>query len=207
MMKTKYSILFFAFLWTITLHLNSCKPDASCPGATSSVFNFTSAELGKVPYSGSDTLYFLSKTGDTNIVVGGGKQFYYDTEYGGTSADCPQNRNVQHQAYKINFTPIKGDLKLKIVHQATYLTIQINDYPIDFVIESSLIGAKNNSIYHYIDSLKINGINYYNIQSLSSYNTYEGLPDNTYLLNYNIAHGVLLIQSQKDNEEYSIIKK
>ena len=191
-MKTKiYSVLFFALLFVNTLYFNSCKPDETpvCGQATNTTINFTPAELSKVPYNGHDTLYFKDISGDTNIVVGGGKQFYYDIQYtthGGPA--CPPNV-TNYQAYKIQFTPIKGDLSFSINPRFVDGNIRVskNNYNVNFFIEFDRL----------IDSsLVYGGIPISN----------NGAIDNTYICSYSLKNGLTHIKSQKENEEFTIFK-
>ena len=210
-MKTKtYSLPLLTLLCITAFYFTSCKPNeqSPCIDASNTIVNLTAIELSKVPYTGFDTLYFLSKTGDTNIVVGGGKQYYYDTKYSTQPPDCPQNQTTQYQAYKINFIPTKGDLsftlKIRKIDNSLYI-ISIK-YPIVFDESFSSLGKRDLTYFYYVDSLKINSINYTTINRLIP-RPNIGPIDNSYFLYYDLNKGVLLIRSQKDNEEYSIIKK
>ncbi|MEI6596318.1 MAG: hypothetical protein WCO28_12200 [Bacteroidota bacterium] len=208
-MKTKtFSLPLFTLLIITAIYFTSCKPDeqSPCSDASNTIVNLTAIELSKVPYTGFDTLYFLSKTGDTNIVVGGGKQYYYDTKYSTQPPDCPQNQTTQYQAYKINFTPTKGDLNFQLLQQSMHTQISIASkvYPILFKSLYGYIGGVSSDI----DIIKINGIEYNNIFIfLSSMKNQIQNYDTSYTLYYNKSNGILLIKSIKDNEEYSIIKK
>ncbi len=194
-MKTKNnSILFFVFLIATAFYFNSCKPDETpaCGHASNTTVNLTPDELAKVPYTGFDTLYFKAINGDTNIVVGTGKQFYYDVQYtshGGP--DCPQDV-ANYQAYKIQFNPIRGDLRFTFKQQRIDWSININksDYSINFYF----------SYYQLTDSTKT----YQGIPFDKSTNTYI---DNSYACSYTIKNGITYIKSQKENEEYSLLKK
>lgn len=206
MIKTKtFSLPLLTLLCITAFYFTSCKPDeqSPCSDASNTIVNLTAIELNKVPYTGFDTLYFLSKTGDTNIVVGGGKQYYYDTKYSTQPPDCPQNQSTQYQAYKINFTPTKGDLNFSIIQREIKYSIYINvnKYPFSFSAETGSIGVKiTNSIYQYFDSLTINNYKYDKVLVFLA-------QDTTYKLYMNQPNGILFIRSLKDNEEYSIMKK
>jgi hypothetical protein len=207
-----YSILFFTLLCIGALYLTSCKPNeqSPCQSASNTNIDFTAAELAKVPYNGFDTLYFLSKTGDTNIVVGGGKQFYYLKTNTTVPPDCPPNQTIQYQAYKINFTPIKGDLNFTFKQQKinSGTIISVKNYLVDFIDEYDFLGTKQSTNIYYIDSVVINLIKYGRVSiSLSQINNRIGQYDTTYKLYMNQPNGILYIKSSVDDDEYSIIKK
>ena len=209
-MKTKiFPILFCTLLCLGVLYLNSCKPNEQSPCQTTNNTNtdFTAAELAKVPYNGFDTLYFLSKTGDTNIVVGGGKQYYYDIEHTTVPPDCPPNQTIQHQAYKINFTPIKGNLSFTLrQRQINYeISIAKSNYTNSFSLYYPSLGIKDVNNKYYFDSLLLNNCKYGRVIKMFGDINYKS--DTTFQILINQSNGLLLIASQKDDEEYSIIKK
>ena len=158
-MKTKtYSLPLFTLLITTAIYFNSCTPDETqvCGTAYNTTVNFTADELSKVPYTGFDTLYFKDINGDTNIVVGGGKKYYYDKEYkthGGPA--CPPDV-TNMQAYKIEFKPIKGSLNFIITQERKGYDFIITkeNYIAKFIIEYYQLGITGS------DSERINNITY-----------------------------------------------
>ena len=209
-MKTKtYSLPLFTLLITTAIYFNSCTPDETpvCGTAYNTTVNFTADDLSKVPYTGFDTLYFKDINGDTNIVVGSGKQYYYDKVYkthGGPA--CPPDV-TNNQAYKIQFNPIKGDLNFKFIQQRTDWSIVIRkqNYSAYFTEYYSLLDLTlPNDKYHF-DSLTINGKSYYKVMLENGYNDYDG--DTTYQALINKSFGLLSIKSRKENEEYTLLKK
>lgn len=210
-MKTKNnSILFFVFLIATAFYFNSCKPDETpaCGNASNTTINLTPDELAKVPYTGFDTLYFKGINGDTNIVVGTGKQFYYDIKYtthGGP--DCPMDV-ANYQACKIDFNTLKGDLSFtytqKLLDRKAIITK--DNYPVYFILNFDLLGTKS-SYNLYSDSMVINGYKYGCVYGALAYNNITDNKDTSYISYINQTNGVLFIKSQKSNEEYSLLKK
>ena len=198
-MKTKtYTIFFFSLLCACAFYFNSCKPDETpvCGQATNTTINFTPAELSKVPYNGHDTLYFKDINGDTNIVVGSGKQFYYDVTYtthGGPA--CPDDV-TNSQAYSIKFTSIKGSLNFDMFQRKENSSILINwkDNNSHFSSEYTSIGLQWLGSPYYIDSLSINNFRYGRIYLFLA-------SDTIHKLYFNQSYGILSMKS--DNDEYS----
>jgi hypothetical protein len=78
-MKTKTnSILLFAFTLSCVFLFNTCKKNNSdpCAGLTSQTHNYyvSPDNKSKIPYTGTETLVFVSNTGDTVTLYGQGKQ-------------------------------------------------------------------------------------------------------------------------------------
>jgi len=150
-MKTKAaSILFFALLFTSAIYFNSCKRDESeaCGQATTKTTNLTSYDLTKMPYTGTDTLFFLDQYGDTNIVVGGGKKYYTEPIYIGNGGPaCPPSVN-NCQTCRIDFNHIKGDLSFSIALRKNneYVEITKSNYNTTYYDRFVEIGADINTV-------------------------------------------------------------
>ena len=194
MMKTKtYSLHLLTLICITALYFTSCTPDETpvCGTAYNTTVNFTADDLSKVPYTGFDTLYFKDINGDTNIVVGSGKQYYYDKEYKthGGPACPPDVTNLQ--AYKIQFNPIKGDLNFKFIQQrdGSWFAISKTKYSCVFIFEYYLL--KDSTLVY-------KGVPISNITDIA---------DTTYACTFNLKQGILHFKSLKENEEYTLLKK
>ncbi len=204
-------LFFIAIFFSGAFMMHSCTDESiNCPDAKNTIINFTADELAKVPYTGTDTLYFLNNKGDTQVVVGQGKQYYYDREYSILYPSCPQNETEDYQAYKLKFTPIKGDLSFELTMQRRNytLTINVKSYPINFDAEYPSVGIKNLSSQYYFDSLTVGNQVYKRVRLLLSYvkNEFNQF-DTNYELFYNKDFGILKIANIQQGETYSIIKK
>ena len=95
-MKTIKARLVLVAAFIALTFLSNCNKTPPCPDSETTTENLPASTLSKVPYSGNDTLYFLNKQGDTCIVKGNGKQYYYIKEALPSSANCPGDyRRVQ----------------------------------------------------------------------------------------------------------------
>jgi hypothetical protein len=109
-MKTKiYTILFFTFYSTLTVLLSTCKKDKGdpCAGSPAHTYNYYISDdnKSKIPYTGTDTLIFISDRGDTAKLYGQGKQTYNDVTSKPSSID-PDCSNLDYTYYEniqINF--------------------------------------------------------------------------------------------------------
>ena len=176
--------------------------------------SLSAAELAKVTYTGFDTLYFLDKTGDTNIVVGGGRQFFYNQEsFDPTLGDC-QTDQVNHQGYRIYFKPLKGDLYFQFWQQLFYQPlfdrivkiVRGSNWNVFLFVEFDLLGTKGNT-YLYTDSMTINGYKYGRVYGTTKYDGSVYVNDTSYKAYMNQTNGVLYLRDQDNNQEYSLIHK
>ena len=187
------SLPLLTLLCITAFYFTSCTPDETpiCGTAYNTTVNFTADDLSKVPYTGFDTLYFKDINGDTNIVVGSGKQYYYDKEYKthGGPACPPDVTNLQ--AYKIQFNPIKGDLNFKFIQQrdGSWFAISKTKYSCVFIFEYYLL--KDSTLVY-------KGVPISNITDIA---------DTTYACTFNLKQGILHFKSLKENEEYTLLKK
>lgn len=192
-----------------------CKPDESvdCPDAKTTTVSLTDAEKAKVPYTGFDTLTFLGINGDTHIVVGKGKQYYYDKEYNTLPPDCPQNDIINKEAYKIEYNPIKGRLSYTLSMRKILNSVDIinSDYPFKFSQLIVSLGFKpNNPEGFFLDSISLNGHIFYNVHIFSAFEK-EGsliaIDDTSYQMYYTINDGMIMMKNDKKNELFKLIKK
>jgi len=145
-----------------TLLFQSCRGDSCTPGANDRYisYNIPDSNTAKIPYTGTDTLIFVSDAGDTATLIGQGKNTYYKkkTSVLGCSADCPcleyasyenvdyvfqgNNNFIQSLAFKIympnnagkpNFTYIAVDLNNINMVQRSFEYVYFNKTPHDSI--------------------------------------------------------------------------
>ena len=79
MTKKLFSILLLVML------IQSCSKTDPCPKGQENYYNLTDEEKSKIPYTGTDTLVFISDKSDTATLIGKGKsQSYKRTTSGST---------------------------------------------------------------------------------------------------------------------------
>ena len=96
-MKNLYLILTLAIT---SLWLYSCDPNKQDPCQDSyKTVNLTDFQKTRCPYSGNDTLIFISNQNDTAYCYGKGKRTYYITKEEASSPDChnySKNETVEY---------------------------------------------------------------------------------------------------------------
>jgi hypothetical protein len=165
----------------------SCKRETNCGDLSDVItnYNISGEDKAKIPYTGSDTLIFISDVNDTAILIGQGKNIYYTKERNSlSSGDCPRMGEDNFENFAINFNGPNADLSiLKYVFYMTkdkrggvYITINNNTYPesINFL----------NNPYYYTDSTLIEN-KYYKGCIINSTNKFTTL--------YNYQFGFLSI--------------
>lgn len=207
-MKTIYITLLLLFAVSAPLLFTSCtKIDCSgTPPSETTHHRLEPNELQKVPYSGSDTLYFLTKQGDTCIVRGTGKRHYENqTSHLAGTLDCGPTDYDIYQAYNISYTPVMGGMELVLTQEKKEetITIDLKNGP-SFSFRYERMDNKDDA--GRIDSLEINHIMYYDVYPSYIYDNL-GNQDNNYKALFNKSEGILYLKSDKDNIEFSIVKK
>lgn len=206
-MRIYIHVLLVAFLFS----LYSCGPkDPDCMNTQYETVNLTSGDEAKIPYTGYDTLHFLSKQGDTCILRGTGKQYFYEDVNETSIPVCPPTRTTHYQGFSINFIAIKGDLHFNIKVHSSVATLEVNtisnfDNNVLFAASYNQIGTVQTFLYH--DSLEIAGTYYYKVFKMSS--IIEGIPNaydpsNIALINNQL--GILYLANTTNSTEYSFIK-
>lgn len=102
-MKTITKLLSIILLIMLT---QSCSKDSACKNTETNIYyNIADSNKAKIPYTGTDTLVFVSDQGDTATLIGQGKQTYYvkNTRNNSGNADCQWIENKNYEDFKINF--------------------------------------------------------------------------------------------------------
>ena len=109
MAKNYFLLLFILPLFFL---FNCCQPMSSgCPVVTSTSYSLANDDKNKIPYTGTDTMVFVSNFGRTVTLVGHGKVDNYDTRIikGAAPPECKQpTQSYEYQM--INLT--SGDPSL-----------------------------------------------------------------------------------------------
>jgi hypothetical protein len=101
------SILFLIML------IQSCTKDSE-PCGGNETYNYLSTEdKAKVPYTGTDTLVFVSNTNDTAVCIGQGKKRFYTVKYLSVRAGECQNDAYYYEAYNYKFVSNNSNLKIE----------------------------------------------------------------------------------------------
>ncbi|MES2653960.1 MAG: hypothetical protein V4620_00115 [Bacteroidota bacterium] len=107
-MKTLHlSILFLLILFS-----QSCgKVTDGCPQSTNDFYNLTDEEKSKIPYTGNDTLVFISNQGDTATLIGQGKkQTYKNITVPLGNPDCGGTHSENYEKIEFSFKGANIDL-------------------------------------------------------------------------------------------------
>jgi hypothetical protein len=103
MSKTK--LLYIAII-SLLFILQACKRDTDCGDLSDVITNYNIADSNKakIPYTGTDTLVFVSDANDTAVLIGQGKNTYYQIVTKGlSSGDCPRTSVEKYENVDMNF--------------------------------------------------------------------------------------------------------
>lgn len=211
-MKSNHTFIILIVAFMALLGLSNCNNNRQCDDLVTQVetFEFTADELSKVPYTGTDTLYFLSNQGDTCIVQGIGKKCTYNTEVEPNGIGCEQPQNIKnYQTCVINFIPIKGDLEFNLTtsKKERRIIVEWLTYRRNFYFPFSNTGVPIENKDFYIDTLTINNVKYEVIRKDFGFAPFAVNPDTLTKLLYNKSNGLLLLENKLTNQQYSIIPK
>ncbi len=81
----------------------SCSKTDPCPKGQENYYNLTDEEKSKIPYTGTDTLVFISDKGDTATLIGQGKSQSYKRTTSGGSPDCGAGSYVYENYERIDY--------------------------------------------------------------------------------------------------------
>ena len=105
-MHKNHFLILFILIYPGVLWLNSCQPISSgCIPVTSTSYSLTNDDKSKLPYTGTDTMVFISNSGQMVTLTGHGKVTNFDTKIikGAAPPECPQpSQSYEYQM--INLT-------------------------------------------------------------------------------------------------------
>lgn len=184
-MKTK---LLYISIISLLFIIQACKrtePDCGDLSDVITNYNISDADKAKIPYTGTDTLVFISDANDTATLIGQGKNSYYETIKTNISGgDCPRTKVDKNETIDIEYSGNNNDLhtiKYNIHNSKDKTSIE---YYINNIYGQDYPYYLNTTSF-YIDSVAIHG-KYFRGTSII-------LPD---VLNavYNYNYGFLKIQ-------------
>lgn len=191
MMKIKHVLLTGSAMFGLLL-LQNCGPgecDEHVP--THTEYNISSADKSKIPFTGTDTLVYISTDGDTAILYGQGKKVFMEKVAQNNAGDprCPRIDYNYFENIEFTFTgdnPYLNRISLDISATTDAPALTILDLRINSVNLSSSFTASNYET-HYKDSVTINQITYYGFKASPI-----GVSSFFYIYNYH--YGILQIK-------------
>lgn len=181
--------------------LSACN-DNTCDKLTNEVNNISNDAFGKLPYTGTDTLCFVDEINDTSLVVGQGKNLFYEETSKPVTPVC--FHKILDQAFKISYKPIKGNLAFDVYQKANgkNIVLTVPTFPVHYYIDYLQVGTHSPLN---LDSANVAGVWYKNVSTATAKDVTFNIIDDTYTCYYNQPYGVLLIKSKKENKTYSLI--
>lgn len=167
----------------------SCSKDNNC-GDTSDVINnyiIEDSNKAKMPYTGTDTLVFISDKGDTATLIGQGKKTYYIIKKTNISGgDCEKNEINNYERVEYNFSGIDTTIKaMQIIINSTEKYLNEN------FIQIFINGSKY-SDYSTLQHLYSNKIPDDSISIFSGYQ--YGITMGNKIILFNFKQGILKIK-------------
>jgi hypothetical protein len=106
----KFKIVKSAILFAI---ITSCSKDPGPCGGQKTYYYLSEKDKAKVPYTGTDTLVFVSNTNDTAVCVGQGKKQFFTVEYDSGNPDC-EPAEYYYEAYNYKYDCLNTNFKLDL---------------------------------------------------------------------------------------------
>lgn len=188
-------------LLATTLLLANCKGEPSCPDAQVST-RYMSEEYKKIlPYTGFDTLYFLSNTNDTIECIGQGRSTFFEpNSVREMNPDCNVYYTTNYEGYKDDYS------KFEIIHSSSPIppydywssSFKINWETCKFNFYTFSVGKKTDNTNFY-DSLVINKIWHYKVTEFKGFN-------NSDRLFINRSNGIIKLYNASTKNTLSLIK-
>jgi len=187
-MKTK---LLYISIISLLFILQACKrtePDCGDLSDVITNYNIADSNKAKIPYSGTDTLVFVSNSNDTAVLIGQGKKSFQTAIRNSIAGgDCPRNAISNYDNIKINF--LSYNLLLANISLSIYKYEKFGGSPnstsINFRVNDNEIALTNleylTSIKTPQDSIMLNGINVGGVY----------MEDDTKAVVYSLKYGVL----------------
>ncbi|MDP3929199.1 MAG: hypothetical protein Q8R57_09265 [Bacteroidota bacterium] len=201
----KHKILLIFLLFTSTFF--SCRKDDDTPCDNKDYhYNLSEEDKSKVPYTGYDTLVFISNTNDTAVCIGQGKKQYYlrtvIPNYTINNCSIPSTDNYEAYNYKFSSNNSKFNIEMNQYRKDEYGSESIYFYfnNIFFILYSTRVGNPNSN--NFIDSILIQN-NWYKSVSLTS-KYFNPLYDKLF---YNQEFGILKIQNSDSTEIWELLTK
>lgn len=176
----------------IIVSFTACKRDSSngCGGSIKSYHFLSDANKAKVPYSGTDTLVFVSNANDTAVCIGQGrKQFYEVLSTPVANGDCDPDFDY-YEAYYYKFIDKNNLLNITMniwendLYTWEVMDININTYRL-YPVNLRFLITK-----YYDDSITINNVTW-QVNKIGSF------------IKYNLQKGIMYCEN--DNKKWTLI--
>lgn len=165
-MKAILHILLTSSFSLLLLQLFSCQPEENCPERETkySQYYISEDDKSKIPFTGTDTLVYISNQGDTAILYGQGKKAFIDEVVAKTSINpaCPHYDYNYYENIEFLYTGKNPELNRIFIdfNASIYSPLQTNaDITIGIIKYATSLGFLN-YIPNYQDSVQISSIYY-----------------------------------------------
>ncbi len=203
-MKTQTLTTLLALLAT-TLLLANCKGEPSCPDASERTQYLLESVKLRLPYTGFDTLYFLTNTNDTIECIGLGRLIFFEANYvRDPNPDCNVFKTIKHEGYRDNYQDLLLEVSQKppILNNDLWIPrYNISWLTINFRFNIGLVGAPyadtTDGNYKFHESINVLGFDYKSVSEIS----YE---KNTIYINK--MDGIIRLYNASDNTTWNKIK-
>jgi hypothetical protein len=186
-------------LFLLIILVQGCAKESNCGDQTTitNIYNIADSNKSKIPYSGNDTLVFISNEGDTATLIGIGKKAKYITSKKGIgSADCPRELiekfekiDFEFNTNNINFNIFNCKIYNFIIYKSTMIDMQPDKIEFSINNEISYVSADLLNSSNFKDSVLIGG-KYYKGTYLNGSNN----------ILYNLKYGILKIKFSNGKE-------
>jgi hypothetical protein len=200
-MKTKFLII-LSLLAIIT----SCTKDPGPCGGQKTYYYLSEEDKAKVPYTGTDTLVFVSNTNDTAVCIGQGKKQFFTIDYDSGNPDC-KPPEFYYEAYRNTFKSAPSKLNFEVTLYKKYISgletihfLNNNEIEIDYKIY--LIDIDNINVGNYKDSINILGVWH---KSVTKSNGLDNPLNGTVF--YNKKDGFLVISNSDSSKIWQLINR
>jgi hypothetical protein len=150
-MKIKLLYITMIVIFFCTQACKRSEPDCGDLSDEITNYNIADSNKAKIPYTGTDTLVFVSNSNDTAVLIGQGKKSFQTTTRNSIAGgDCPKSAVNNYQNIQINF--IGNDSTIKNINFNVYknnqlLTPSFTDF--DISIDNLLIATNNFEYVNY----------------------------------------------------------
>lgn len=177
----------FLGLFSLMFFIQNCSKDPGPCGGQKTYYYLSEEDKAKVPYTGTDTLVFVSNTNDTAVCIGQGKKQFFTVEYDSGNPDC-KPPEYYYEAYNYKF-----------IDTNNLLNITLNIYKDDLNTYDVLELYANEKLFYPIN-LEFLITKYYNDSVETNkgiYNTIKIKFSDENVLQYNTQKGVLEIKANE----------
>ncbi len=133
--------------------------DDGCGERKDRYYYLSADAKSKIPYTGTDTLVFVSNTGDTARCIGQGTQVSYESV--SSARPCPGS-----QEYEVNSTSYVGDMNFDVALRANRNRIVISMQDSEHSIGFSQVGDQR--VYSYLPAFIIDSVVYKDVHELDN---------------------------------------